>query len=67
MSAEMCGGCQGIGSHRRHCRRNPDFDHRLELADKLDSLGDDVGGYHHGAANLIYEAEGILRDLAAGR
>ena len=57
-----CGGCKGVGAHKRHCRRNPNYEYRLELADRLDSLGDAIGSNDPGSANLVYLAESRLRD-----
>jgi hypothetical protein len=54
-----CGGCEGIGAHRKHCRRNPDYHYKLELADEAESLGDRLGQPH--LANYAWYIAGILR------
>lgn len=59
-----CGGCAGIGSHRRHCRKNPNYDYRLELADRAEDLADTIGPNNYGAANHCYTAGGLLREQA---
>ena len=66
-----CGGCQGLGNHRRHCRHNPDYTYARELADMADSLADQIGSNNAGAANHCYAAAGLLmqqhRELLAAR
>jgi hypothetical protein len=59
-----CGGCQGLGSHRRHCKQNPDYSREREWADQAEDLGDMVGPNCMGAANALYRAAGLLRDQA---
>lgn len=59
-----CGGCEGIGSHRRHCPRNPNYDRRLEWADAAEQLGDRIGPNNYAAANYCYAAAGLLREEA---
>jgi len=56
-----CGGCSGLGSHRRHCPRNPAYDRRLELADRAEDLGDRIGSNNMAAGNHCYFAAGLLR------
>lgn len=58
---DACGGCAGLGSHRRHCRHNPAYDRRIEWADKAEHLGDMIGPNNMGAANHCYAAAGALR------
>lgn len=58
-----CGGCQGLGSHRRHCPRNPNYDYRLKLADDAETLGDRVSGIDHALANHCWFVAGGLRLL----
>lgn len=61
MNQAMCGGCQGLGSHRRHCPRNPNYDIRLMWADRAEDIGDSIGPNNMGAANHCYTAAGLLR------
>lgn len=56
-----CGGCAGMGSHRKHCVHNPNYDYRLKLADQAESLADSIGSNNTGAANNCYTAAGLLR------
>lgn len=55
-----CGGCQGIGAHRRHCRENPTYTRQRQLADAAETLGDEIGSNNPGAANCCYRAAGLL-------
>ena len=59
-----CGGCQGLGNHRRHCRKNPDYTYERELADQAENLGDIIGANCCGAANACYRAAGLLNKQA---
>lgn len=61
-----CGGCQGLGSHRRHCPQNPTFDRRRLWADQAEDVADKIGPNHHEAANLCYAAAGLLRRAVRG-
>lgn len=56
-----CGGCAGMGSHRKHCPRNPNYTYLGYLADLAEDMGDRIGGTDPGAANHCYAASGILR------
>lgn len=58
----VCGGCQGLGSHLRHCRHNPEYTYVRELSDAAEALGDRIGPNHTGAANHCYAAAGLLRE-----
>lgn len=57
-----CGGCRGIGSHRRHCPRNPNYHPWLKLADDAENLGDSIGSNFPGLANRAYHISGALRE-----
>ena len=57
-----CGGCEGLGSHRRWC---PEVvgaaASRLGLqSEKAQDLGDRVGANCYDAANALYRAAGLL-------
>jgi hypothetical protein len=60
-----CGGCSGIGSHRRHCINNPNYSREAELADAAENLGDNIGANNPAAANACYRAAALLRANAA--
>lgn len=62
-----CGGCQGLGSHRRHCPRSPTYNRWLELADQAEDLGDRIGSNDMGAANMAYGLAGRLRERGRER
>lgn len=55
-----CGGCNGLGNHRRDCPQNPEYTHARMLADRAESLGDQIGASNPGAANHLYAAAGLL-------
>ena len=57
-----CGGCQGMGSHRRWCRAVVGFGaYRLGTqAAQAEALADSVGSNYPEAANALYYAAGLL-------
>ena len=65
VTPSQCGGCQGKGSHARHCPRNPHYSYARELADKAENLGDLIGATNPAAANACYRASGLLALQAA--
>jgi hypothetical protein len=66
-SHSECGGCVGLGAHRRWCKavvgRGAAF--LGELSVKADNLADTVGSNDPGASNHLYAAAGLLRERAA--
>jgi len=58
-----CGGCRGIGSHRRHCPRHPDYHPFKLLADRSESIGDSVGVPE--LANQAWALAGAIRRAMA--
>lgn len=62
-----CGGCRGLGAHRRWCPvavgRSAAFIGRL--SQQAESLGDTVGPNEYGAANHLWAAAALLREKAA--
>jgi hypothetical protein len=63
---DECGGCLGIGAHKRWCEihvgRSAAFYGRLSEA--AEALGDRIGGNDPGAANHCYAAAGMLKERA---
>lgn len=63
---EDCGGCAGLGSHRRWCPvvvgRNASYIGRL--AEQAGALGDSIGPNECGAANHAWAASALLRAKA---
>lgn len=61
-----CGGCQGIGRHRRWCPAvvGESASEVGTLAELAESLGDRIGSNDPGAANMAYRLSGRLRRQA---
>lgn len=62
---ETCGGCQDMGSHRRHCPRHPDYHPLRVLADRAEGIGDSVGIPE--LANRAWSLGAALREAATER
>lgn len=60
-TGEGCGGCAGLGSHRRHCRHNPKYHPWLKFAEMAESIGDTIGPNDMGLANRAYQLGGAIR------
>lgn len=58
-----CGGCRGMGSHRRYCPRNPNYHPWRRLADRAVDIGDQIGGNDPGVANQAYALAARIRAL----
>jgi hypothetical protein len=56
-----CGGCQGLGAHRRYCPQHPDYHPWRVLADRAEDIGDRIGGSDPGLANQAYFLAGAIR------
>lgn len=61
-----CGGCAGLGAHRRWCpvivgERAAYFG---QLAERAESLGDDIGPNDMAAANMAWRIASLLRARA---
>lgn len=69
MSLDDCGGCAGLGSHRRWCPEAVGRGAALlgRYAEQAESLADSVGSNNTTAANLLYAAAGYLLDDARAR
>lgn len=61
MEGRECGGCQGLGSHRHHCPRHPDYHPWRLLADQAENIGDTIGGNDPGLANRAYDLSVRIR------
>lgn len=57
-----CGGCRGIGAHRRHCPHHPDYHPWRILAERAESIGDSIGANEPGIANRAYALAGAIRE-----
>lgn len=64
-----CGGCQGLGSHWRWCPEVVGFaaNHWGVMSERIGSMADSVGGNNPGAANHLYAASALLREMANDR
>ena len=64
-----CGGCQGIGAHRRWCEAAVGRAASImgRQAQQAESLGDSVGPNEMGAANHLWAAASLLREGARAR
>lgn len=67
--ADECGGCRGIGAHRKWCENSVGRSaHMLgRWSQQAESLGDSVGPNEMGAANHLWAAAGLLREAAKKR
>lgn len=61
-----CGGCQGLGSHRRWCQRAVGViaSRYGEAAEACERFGDMVGPNDMGLANALWAASSRLREHA---
>ena len=61
-----CGGCDGLGSHRRWCPYavGETAAYFGQLSERADSLGDAIGPNDMGAANMAWQVAAILRKRA---
>ena len=61
-----CGGCAGLGSHRRWCPYavGETAAYFGQLSERADSLGDSIGPNDMGAANMVWQVAAILRRRA---
>lgn len=66
MTVRECGGCAGLGAHRRWCSVvvGPRAALLGPLGEQADALADVVGSNSAEAANLLYGAAAVLRDAA---
>jgi len=57
-----CGGCEGLGSHRRWCPEvvGEAASYLGLKSEEAEHLGDLVGANCAGAANALYRAAGLL-------
>lgn len=59
---DQCGGCAGLGSHRRLCPRHPDYHPWLRLAVMAEDIGDTIGGNDPGLANQAYSLASRIQE-----
>jgi hypothetical protein len=62
VSTTECGGCRGIGSHRRFCPHHPDYHPWKQLAQMAEDIGDRIGSNDTGLANRAYALSGAIKD-----
>lgn len=62
----FCGGCNGMGGHKRWCSRNVGMraSYWGKLSEKATALGDEIGSNNPGLANVMYQAGGEMRERA---
>lgn len=60
MTVDVCGGCRGLGSHRRLCPRNPDYHPWKRLAQMANDIGDSIGSNDPGLANRAYQLGALI-------
>ena len=60
--ANTCGGCQGLGSHRRFCPRHPEYHPWRQLAQMAEDIGDRIGSNDPGIANRAYALAGLIKE-----
>jgi hypothetical protein len=61
-----CGGCAGLGAHRRWCPYavGETAAYFGQLSERAESLGDSIGPNDKGAANMAWQVAAILRQRA---
>lgn len=62
MTDPGCGGCRGIGNHRRHCPHHPNYHPWRVLADRAEDIGDTIGSNEPGIANRAYQLGALIRE-----
>ena len=65
-SIKDCGGCAGLGSHRRWCPYavGETAAYFGQLSERADSIADAIGPNDMGAANMAWQVAAILRKRA---
>ena len=61
-----CGGCQGLGSHKRWCRNAVGLAASVygPMAERLESMGDTVGPNNMDLSNRLWALSGDMRRWA---
>jgi len=62
-----CGGCQGLGNHKRLCPRHPDYHPWRQYAMLADRIGDAIGSNDPFIANKAYGLGADIRQLILDR
>lgn len=61
LHAVNCGGCEGLGSHRKFCPQHPDYHPWLRLAAMAEDIGDQIGANEPTIANSAYFLAGRIK------
>ena len=67
LGPDECGGCQGLGNHRRLCPHHPDYHPWRRLAQMAEDIGDTIGSNDPGLANRAYDLAGRINALVRDR
>lgn len=61
-----CGGCQGLGAHRRWCPAVVGLPASIwgRMGEQLEDLGDRIGSNEFAASNHCYAAAGLMKAKA---
>lgn len=61
-----CGGCRNLGAHKRWCRTQVGMLAAIygPMGERVEQMGDTIGGNNPGMANRCYELAGRLRSWA---
>lgn len=64
-----CGGCQGLGSHKRWCKESVGLAASLygSWSEQIESIADSVGSNNIAVSNHLYIAASMLREQAMQR
>lgn len=57
-----CGGCLGIGAHRKYCPHHPNWHPWRQLADRAEDIGDRIGSNDTEIANTAYYLSSMIRN-----
>ena len=60
-----CGGCEGLGAHRRLCPHHPDYHPWRRYAMWAEDIGDGIGSNDTGVANTAYQLSARIKEAMA--
>lgn len=63
MVRTTCGGCAGLGSHRRNCPKHPNYHPWYRLEQMAEEIGDTIGANDTGLSNTAYSLAARIRLL----